>query len=319
MSVAAVMTGSLEADAAAFEAAIRVSPADDTPRIVYADWLEEHGDPGRAEFIRLQCEVAVMETGPDARRLDRGGAYRRRRDALRKRCFALMWGKGKDRPGLRWLPPLRSFVPAAPRAMADWAGLAPRLRRVSPSSTPQDDAVAIGFRRGFPAVVSLASAVLLGPRCDHCMGLGWTIVDDLELGVYDQCEACPACRSEQVVTAGGVARELAKAVAVERVHLIDRRPRLVEGGERAGQWVWWPGGSSGLADTVPLAVYDRLPPDEPPPGCGPSDTRFRSYPTYERAMTVLVEAATGHVQSLAGGGGPGSGVDATAKPGINTS
>jgi uncharacterized protein (TIGR02996 family) len=31
-------------------------PADDTPRLVYADWLEENGQPERAEFIRLQCE-----------------------------------------------------------------------------------------------------------------------------------------------------------------------------------------------------------------------------------------------------------------------
>lgn len=32
------------------------SPTDDTPRLIYADWLEENGDPERAEFIRLQCE-----------------------------------------------------------------------------------------------------------------------------------------------------------------------------------------------------------------------------------------------------------------------
>ena len=30
-------------------------PDDDGPRLVYADWLEEHGDCDRAELIRLQC------------------------------------------------------------------------------------------------------------------------------------------------------------------------------------------------------------------------------------------------------------------------
>src|SRR5207247_2362789 len=30
-------------------------PEDNTPRLVLADWLEENGDPDRAEFIRLQC------------------------------------------------------------------------------------------------------------------------------------------------------------------------------------------------------------------------------------------------------------------------
>ncbi len=43
-----------------FLQAIIEQPDDDTPRLVYADWLEEHGDPDRAEFIRLQCELAGM-------------------------------------------------------------------------------------------------------------------------------------------------------------------------------------------------------------------------------------------------------------------
>lgn len=30
-------------------------PADDSARLVYADWLEEQGDADRAEFIRVQC------------------------------------------------------------------------------------------------------------------------------------------------------------------------------------------------------------------------------------------------------------------------
>ncbi|VTU00198.1 Repeat-companion domain TIGR02996 OS=Singulisphaera acidiphila (strain ATCC BAA-1392 / DSM 18658 / VKM B-2454 / MOB10) GN=Sinac_4455 PE=4 SV=1: LRR_6: LRR_6 [Gemmataceae bacterium] len=37
--------------------AIRDDPDDDTPRLVYADWLQENGDPERAEFIRLECEA----------------------------------------------------------------------------------------------------------------------------------------------------------------------------------------------------------------------------------------------------------------------
>ena len=37
--------------------AICENPAEDTPRLVYADWLQENGRPERAEFIRLQCEA----------------------------------------------------------------------------------------------------------------------------------------------------------------------------------------------------------------------------------------------------------------------
>ena len=42
----------------AFLEALREHPEDDAPRLIYADWLDEHGDPARAEFIRLQCELA---------------------------------------------------------------------------------------------------------------------------------------------------------------------------------------------------------------------------------------------------------------------
>ena len=40
----------------AFLKQIIENPADDSPRSVYADWLEERGDP-RAEFLRLQLRL----------------------------------------------------------------------------------------------------------------------------------------------------------------------------------------------------------------------------------------------------------------------
>jgi uncharacterized protein (TIGR02996 family) len=40
--------------------AILAAPDDDTPRLVYADWLDDHGDPARAEFIRAQCAIARL-------------------------------------------------------------------------------------------------------------------------------------------------------------------------------------------------------------------------------------------------------------------
>ena len=39
-------------------AAIKANPADDLPRLVAADWLEENGESERAEFVRVQCRVA---------------------------------------------------------------------------------------------------------------------------------------------------------------------------------------------------------------------------------------------------------------------
>src|SRR5436189_132727 len=40
--------------------AIIANPDDDARRLVYADWLEEHGDTARAEFIRVQCALARL-------------------------------------------------------------------------------------------------------------------------------------------------------------------------------------------------------------------------------------------------------------------
>jgi uncharacterized protein (TIGR02996 family) len=42
--------------------AIRAAPDDDAPRLVYADWLEENGQPERAEFIRVQCALVRRNT-----------------------------------------------------------------------------------------------------------------------------------------------------------------------------------------------------------------------------------------------------------------
>ena len=43
---------------------ILANPEDDAPRLVYADWLDEHGDEARAELIRVGCERARLEEGP---------------------------------------------------------------------------------------------------------------------------------------------------------------------------------------------------------------------------------------------------------------
>jgi uncharacterized protein (TIGR02996 family) len=58
-------------------AAIRANPDDDAPRLVFADWLEENGEPEFAEFIRVEIE---------RERLPRGDP---RRDALHKQSMAL--------------------------------------------------------------------------------------------------------------------------------------------------------------------------------------------------------------------------------------
>jgi uncharacterized protein (TIGR02996 family) len=48
------------ADRDALFQAILYAPDDDAPRLVFADWLDENGDPDRAEFIRVQCRLARL-------------------------------------------------------------------------------------------------------------------------------------------------------------------------------------------------------------------------------------------------------------------
>ena len=46
-------------NALSFLAAIALNPADEAPRLVFADWLEEGGD-WRSEFVRLDCALRAL-------------------------------------------------------------------------------------------------------------------------------------------------------------------------------------------------------------------------------------------------------------------
>jgi uncharacterized protein (TIGR02996 family) len=50
----------MQPEADALLDAIFDNPHDDTPRLVYADWLKEHDQEALGEFIRLQCLIAPL-------------------------------------------------------------------------------------------------------------------------------------------------------------------------------------------------------------------------------------------------------------------
>jgi uncharacterized protein (TIGR02996 family) len=79
----------------AFLRAIFDAPADDTPRLVYADFLEENGEADRAELIRAQCELARM---PGASDPSRAAALNRRIGEL---ASALPWSPLARQTGQR--------------------------------------------------------------------------------------------------------------------------------------------------------------------------------------------------------------------------
>ena len=76
-------------DEAAILSAIAADPAENTPRLAYADWLDDHAehlpDPPaarlRAEFIRVQCEIDRLKDLPSPEQQGYADLYRRQ-DAL---------------------------------------------------------------------------------------------------------------------------------------------------------------------------------------------------------------------------------------------
>jgi uncharacterized protein (TIGR02996 family) len=85
--------------------AILDAPDDDAPRLVYADWLDEHGDPERAEFIRLEVKrfrkgrPRVSGQDPDSQR-----------HAALQRAYRDRWLREMPKfPGVRWWAFWRGF------------------------------------------------------------------------------------------------------------------------------------------------------------------------------------------------------------------
>src|SRR5262245_10972802 len=77
--------------------AILADPEDDAIRLVYADYLEERGEPERAEFIRVQCDLARLDYKDP------------RRTKLSQREAALL-----EKYREQWLAPLRRVLDRRP-------------------------------------------------------------------------------------------------------------------------------------------------------------------------------------------------------------
>jgi uncharacterized protein (TIGR02996 family) len=73
--------------------AIAHDPDDDAPRLVFSDWLEEHGQPERAAFIRTQVRLGTLtEDSPERREL------------------AFLCRQLLDQHEQAWMKPLRGIV-----------------------------------------------------------------------------------------------------------------------------------------------------------------------------------------------------------------
>ncbi len=114
------MSGTLSENLGLLTAIIEEPDSDDL-RLIYADWIDEHGEPERAEFIRVQCELA-----------DHGGCWEpEHRDALRRRerevynnpftSEEAVFGDCNVFAQRAWVF-RRGFVAAVTCTLADWCG-----------------------------------------------------------------------------------------------------------------------------------------------------------------------------------------------------
>jgi uncharacterized protein (TIGR02996 family) len=71
-------------DRESFLRAICNDPADDTARLVFADWLEEHGEASRGEFIRVEVQLANRNPDDEADDRRRAVLFARRAELLKR-------------------------------------------------------------------------------------------------------------------------------------------------------------------------------------------------------------------------------------------
>jgi uncharacterized protein (TIGR02996 family) len=91
-------------DRTGFLRTIIADPADDTARLIYADWLEDYDQPDHAALIRVQVELAQLVAAGGVRRRT---VDRARFDELQAQERALLGPPGPPgaQPGRRWAMP----------------------------------------------------------------------------------------------------------------------------------------------------------------------------------------------------------------------
>jgi uncharacterized protein (TIGR02996 family) len=119
-------------DETALLAAIRANPDEDTPRLVYADWLQEHSQPERAEFIRLQCAAARLPEG-DVERVKKEKASNRLFKAHKVEWFGPVWKKFNSiKPAVSHCHIERGFISSLKGDVREFIALANEIPKYAP-------------------------------------------------------------------------------------------------------------------------------------------------------------------------------------------
>jgi uncharacterized protein (TIGR02996 family) len=256
--------------------AILEQPADDGPRLIYADWLDEHAvdavctdchqgrrygsdwincpcrgtgrvSDGRrelAEFVRVQCELARLERW--LRENDPRGEEGSRHptvikvETLRRRERELWTERLSDGyvRGYHWFTAPLGFSTTLDRFI-DGGAHADRHGPGTPLGV---------VRRGFVSEVRCTLAAFVGGQPCECVGINTA-------GEPQPAIFCPTCKGDPAFRTVGLAAELARRHPVERVALTDREPEHVSREPGFDSWQW-PGefGPKGWFPTEEAAV-----------------------------------------------------------------
>ena len=150
----------MTSDRDALLAAIRANADEDTPRLMFADWLDENDDPDRAEFVRLQCELARLT--------DDDGDSQPLYEFLRDRDYV-------TRPSADWT----RIDDGIHRRLALSMRAADQLKRHTvlwlPRLPKSYKVTWHGFGRGFPDRVELGTFRKLGPVANRLRAAAPTV------------------------------------------------------------------------------------------------------------------------------------------------
>jgi uncharacterized protein (TIGR02996 family) len=185
---------------AAFLASIIESPDEDAPRLIYADWLEEHGQGERADFIRVQCELARMSED-DPRRGDLMARERASREGREKEWVGPLGGlmekcefrrgfvEGITLAGEDFLTHAEAIFAAAPVRDAEfgrkWDDSKGTLSRLAASSSlARLETVGLGFSNFCLDDTSLQALASLPPLLQRLDRLSVILCPITEAGVF---------------------------------------------------------------------------------------------------------------------------------------
>lgn len=266
-------------------AGVRAEPGDDVRRLVLADWLDEHGEAERAEFIRVQVAAAAWRPLATVLADAAGG------DVISPAAVTggLAGAPAGVAPGAEvdWRA---AWVRGQPPGVWDGVGVVtglaegPRGLRVAispvaggrPVTPPERQRVEARGRELYPLA---RQRWLGGARALIPAGASVDWVATFRRGFV----AAVRCPLGEWLAHGPAA---VRSHPVERVEATDRVPFPSEDGVRS----WWaavdPPTAAIYPQALPAGVFRRLPGD----GDGDPGARYRSYPSDEAARAALSQA-----------------------------